>query len=120
MTETFNINNSLESSYPWILAKIIEGVDLNSVYNAGYSEVPVDNKFQGKYMSICQVLSEPETKERLNAYQHDYVCVWATSIEQFELADYGSVVLIRNPDIFLRIVPGSELYKKIQAKLEAT
>jgi hypothetical protein len=101
---------------PWILVEIIEGVNLDSTYRDDFAEYSVDNKVQGKYMNICKVLKTPDLIESLNAEVDDYVCVWSTAVESFNVLNYGKVDLVRNPDIFMKLDKSSEFYKLVSTK----
>jgi hypothetical protein len=102
-------NRVLSPNFPWFIVEFVDGVDLDKVVQDGIAEVIVDNKFQGKYLNICKVLKQPNNTPKdvsLHAIEDDYVCVWASAIESFDLPDYGKVHLVRNPDIFLVLKQG--------------
>ena len=109
--------------YPGLLVKAVEGVAVNSKYTDGFAEVKVDQKLQGEYMNICQVLAIPESwpdDVMLNAKVGDYIGVWATAIKPFKLANYGDVFIVRNPDVFVVVREGSELYYSILSEKHGT
>ena len=114
------IYDSLIPNYPWYLAEVVEGVELNSTYMEGAAEINVENKFQGEYMNICRIITAPRNGSELNyAENQDFVCVWATAVKKFKLLSYGTVVLVRNADIFLRILPGTPLYAEIERRAKS-
>lgn len=118
------LKHSLIVNFPWYLVDIIEGVDLNSVYKDDFAEVGVDNKFQGKYMTICKIVQTPSeysrksTDPNILAIEGQLVCVWSTAVEKFKILNYGEVSMIRNADVFLVIPQDTELYEKIISSYE--
>jgi len=117
--EPIVLTESLTANFPWYIIEVVKGVDVNNVHRDGFAEVGVDDKFQGKYMNICRIIDEPCFESMdcdtppLLAEVGDLVCVWATAVESFKLFEYGSISLVRNADIFLKISAGTALYNKI-------
>lgn len=94
----------LTPKYPWFLVEVVEGVDTDQIVQDGIAQVKVDNKFQGKYMNICRIIKTPDAVPAdtiLHAGEGDYIGVWATAVETFNLFEHGNVNMVRNPDIFI-------------------
>lgn len=111
-----NLEKDIIPVYPGLLVNVLEGVAVDNRYTDGFAEVKVDQKLQGEYMNICQVIAVPvdwPDDVMRNAEVGDFIGVWATAIKPFKFAHYGNISIVRNPDVFVVVREGSELYDAI-------